>query len=107
MHQYRLGADQLEESSAEKDLGILVDTSLTISQQRAFVAKKANAIPLDIIKKREWPAGEGKFSSSMLFLVQKVPNFLTAKNQAGTSGDHSNHMLFLAFFLIISCCTQL
>jgi len=51
MHQYRLGADQLEESSAEKDLGILVDTSLTISQQQAFVAKKANAIPLDIIKK--------------------------------------------------------
>jgi len=41
MHQYMLGAGQLESSFAEKDL---VDTKVTIHQQCALVAEKANGV---------------------------------------------------------------
>ena len=50
MHQFRLGADLLERSTAKKDLGILVDYRLAMSQQCALVAKKANGILWSIKK---------------------------------------------------------
>ena len=43
-HQYVLGATQLESSLAEKHLGVLVDTKMAMSQQRALAAKKAKSI---------------------------------------------------------------
>lgn len=50
MHQYRLRNDLLERTSEEKDLEVQVDNRLTMSQQCALVAKKANGI-LRCIKK--------------------------------------------------------
>jgi len=44
MHQYSLGVDLLESSSVERDLDVLVDDRLTMSQQCALDAKKANGI---------------------------------------------------------------
>ena len=50
IHQYRLGDDLLKNNSDEKNLGVLVDNRLAVSQQCAFVAKKVNGI-LGCIKK--------------------------------------------------------
>ena len=44
MHQYRLEDDLLKRSSVKKDLGVLVDNRLAMSQQCALVAKKASGI---------------------------------------------------------------
>ena len=50
MHQYMLEDDLLERSSAEEELGVLVDNRLAKTKQYTLAAKKSNGI-LECIKK--------------------------------------------------------
>ena len=44
MHRYRMGETCLGSNTCEKDLGVLVDHTMNMSQQCDLVAKKANGI---------------------------------------------------------------
>uniref|UniRef100_A0A8B9ZSV0 Reverse transcriptase domain-containing protein n=1 Tax=Anas zonorhyncha TaxID=75864 RepID=A0A8B9ZSV0_9AVES len=57
-YQYRLGHNLLERSSEEKDLGVLVNDRLTMSQHCALVARGLTGSWRAL--KGAWPAGQGR-----------------------------------------------
>jgi len=49
-HRYKLGEEWLASSPAARDLGLLADSRLSVSQQRALAAQRANLCTLGCIK---------------------------------------------------------
>jgi len=61
MHQYRIGADVLERSSVERDLGVLVEKRLTMSQCCVPWLPRRPMGSWGALG-GVWPAGRGRFS---------------------------------------------
>ncbi|KAJ7421563.1 hypothetical protein BTVI_17766 [Pitangus sulphuratus] len=71
-HKYRLGGERIESSPEEKDLGVLEDDKLNMTQQCALRVRKVNHI-LDRIKKKGGQQVEGGESPPLLCSHETPP----------------------------------
>ncbi|GAB0180624.1 hypothetical protein GRJ2_000527700 [Grus japonensis] len=92
MHQHILGATPLESSPAERDLGVLVDTRLNMSQQWALAAKKANALLGCVRQSKCCQQVEGGDPSPLLSTGEATPGelcpVLGSSVQERQTGEH-------------------
>ncbi|KAJ7419508.1 hypothetical protein BTVI_25067 [Pitangus sulphuratus] len=86
-YQHRLGDEKIERSSAEKDLGVLVDERLDMSQHRALAAQKANHI-LCCIKSRV-ASRSREVILPLCSVMVRPPGVLHPALQSSTQDRHS------------------
>ena len=88
-HHHRLGKKYLESSPVEKDMGVLVDEKLNVSQQYALATQKSNCI-LGCIKSRV--ASRARVVILPFYSVLKSPGYGVAQERPGPAvGLEQNH----------------
>ncbi|KAJ7401266.1 hypothetical protein BTVI_97677 [Pitangus sulphuratus] len=85
MYHYRLAANLLESSSVEKDLGILVDKKLSMSQQCALVVKKS-----DGALGRALPAGRGSLCFPLQWALLCLPHLPPAHSSVFRTHENND-----------------
>ncbi|PKU43643.1 rna-directed dna polymerase from mobile element jockey-like [Limosa lapponica baueri] len=67
-YQYKLGDEWIESSSVEKDLGVLMDEKLDVSQLCVLTSRKPT---MSWVASKVWPAGQGRPDENALsYLLQ-------------------------------------